>query len=224
VTFYQDTFAAKGDKPIVLGDVFGVKVPSKNALVWLQVTEVITNNTNNQSRPKGAMGKAKNALDVKAQDYNDAIGFRYRYNDDGKDYYAFDQTTEGAAYCNDNMVWANLPLQTGYWNPVNTPIGNIDVDSTGKIYIPAGYNLQILDPAGTTLTVSSFSNAVAVAVKKTAPVTAYVADAGLSIIYMMDGTHQQERKAGQLDYPTPQPMWVLTGSEYGVPAIGACQS
>ncbi len=167
-TFYWDTFTAKGEKPIAIGDIFGIKIPDRNALVWLQITEVGTGG-----------GGALIVASKRAKDYGDYIGFRFRYNDDGKDHYAFDMTSSGQMNCNDALYpdpAQNLVQRAvGYTSPVR-----LDLDGSGRLYVadqgvPA---VLTLDATGNTVNIGlgSFSNLVDVAVSKGSPTTVYALD------------------------------------------------
>ena len=88
--FYPDTIAAKAAvvgsaaASITVNDIFAVKVPSTNALVWLQVW--IDNN---------ACGGPTNSTFMQ---------FWFVYQDEGLNYMKFDQTANGAANCNQNTI------------------------------------------------------------------------------------------------------------------------
>ncbi len=88
--FYPNTVAAKAAvvgsaaASITVNDIFAVKVPSSNALVWLQVW--IDNN---------ACGGATNSS---------LMQFWFVYQNEGLNYMKFDQTANGAANCNQNNI------------------------------------------------------------------------------------------------------------------------
>jgi hypothetical protein len=86
--FYPDTVAAKAAvvgsaaASIAVNDIFAVKIPSANAMVWLQVW--IDNN---------ACG---------GPPYSSFMQFWFVYNNEGLNYMKFDQTANGTANCNQN--------------------------------------------------------------------------------------------------------------------------
>jgi hypothetical protein len=93
--FYPDTVAAKtavvgsAAASIAVNDIFAVKIPSANAMVWLQVW--IDNN---------ACG---------GPPYSSFMQFWFVYNNEGLNYMKFDQTANGAANCNQNTLPTPTP-------------------------------------------------------------------------------------------------------------------
>ncbi|HTC20524.1 MAG TPA: hypothetical protein VK859_06745 [bacterium] len=87
--FYPDTVAAKtavvgsAAASITTNDIFAVKVPSTNALVWLQIW--IDNVCGSETELNSSL-----------------IQFWFVYNNEGSNYMKFDQTANGAANCNQN--------------------------------------------------------------------------------------------------------------------------
>lgn len=94
--FYPDTISAKtavagaASAAITVNDIFVVKIPSQNAMVWLQVW------INNNVCTAGPGGSS-------------LMQFWFVYNKENLDYMKFDQTTYGLFNCNQNPTPTPLP-------------------------------------------------------------------------------------------------------------------
>lgn len=86
--FYPDTLSAKtavagsASSPVSVGDIFVIKIPSQNAMVWFQVTSDLLNGCTSTN--------------------DSSIYFCFVYNSQGLNYMKFDQTAYGLVYCNQN--------------------------------------------------------------------------------------------------------------------------
>jgi len=164
--FYANSGAAKGG-PVSLGDVYGVKLPGQNALVWLQVTNIYSYGS-----------------------VPDEIDFTFRYNNQGYNYYRFDMTTYGQAFCNDSFTPEPVPTSDTRAVLGYTP-KYIAADKAGNVYSPLPVTIQgvqVLTGGSAAATIGPWiSSPVAVAASKGSSATIYVADTGSgNTVWVMD--------------------------------------
>lgn len=164
--FSTTSLEAKG-APVSVGDVFGVRCPTRpNALVWLQVNAVYYNG-----------------------DIPSEIDFCFRYNDDGYRYYRFDMTAYGQMSCNDAVnQGANGFLSQRSWYGRSD---GIDVDPSGNVYVADSSNAQVavVEASGNTRTIGSgtLSTPRDVAVSRcSGPLSLFVLDSGSSQVKAFD--------------------------------------
>ena len=107
-SFYPDTIAAKtavvgsAAASIATNDIFVVKGPETNQMVWLQVW------INNNVCTAGPGGSS-------------LMQFWYVYNNENLNYMKFDETTNGHINCNQNTVPTATPTSTSTPTPTATP-------------------------------------------------------------------------------------------------------
>ncbi len=118
--WYSSAMAAKGTTLAGLesGDLYGIRIPDRNARVWMLVTTVQSSYT---------------VADVY---------FRFRQNARGEDIYKFDMTSYGRVNCNESFVMPDAPAYVrDYYGPgpvgfVTDGVNFYQTDSaTGRIFV-----------------------------------------------------------------------------------------